>query len=177
MNVLQAMLARRSCRDFTAEPVTEKEIEQLLLAANAAPVGMARFDAIALSVIQDPALLSGIEGAACAAAPEAANKHPLYHAPAGILVSVKQEEGRTGEMHRMSAACVMENILLEAAELGLGSVYLMGVMAALSQDAALCAAAKVPAGFVPVAMAAVGHSAAELEPHPATAERSACARV
>ena len=29
MNVLQAMLARRSCRDFTAEPVTEKEIEQL----------------------------------------------------------------------------------------------------------------------------------------------------
>lgn len=54
MNVLQAMLARRSCRDFTAEPVTEKEIEQLLLAANAAPVGMARFDAIALSVIQDP---------------------------------------------------------------------------------------------------------------------------
>ena len=71
----------------------------------------------------------------------------------------------------------MENILLEAAELGLGSVYLMGVMAALSQDAALCAAAKVPAGFVPVAMAAVGHSAAELEPHPATAERFACARV
>ena len=39
MDYLKLLSSRRSCRAFTAEPVSEEDIRKLLLAANGAPVG------------------------------------------------------------------------------------------------------------------------------------------
>ena len=57
---------------------------------------------------------------------------------------------------------IMENMLLAATNLGLGSVYLMGAVAALNNHPDLVAQLQLPEGFVPTAAIALGHPAASL---------------
>lgn len=177
MNTLDAILSRCSCRSYTDEQISEEALHSLLVAANAAPVGMGTFPCMALTVIQDKALLNKIEAAVTAAMPQMPNKHPLYNAPTCILVSVKKEDGVRAAMHSLSASCIVENILVEAADLGLGSTYLMGAAAMMVNMPELCKAAKVPDGFTPIAMAAVGHAAAAPAKKEPTTVKIACERV
>lgn len=178
MNTLDAILTRQSCRAYKDEQIEKDELTKILIAANAAPIGMATFQCISLTVIQDKALLDKIEANAVASMPpEAPNKHPLYNAPTCILVSVKKEEGPFAAMHPLSASCIMENMLLEATELGLGSTYLMGVAAMLAQNTALCAECKVPDDFTPVAMAAIGYAEAHPEKREGRTDKLATATV
>lgn len=169
MTTMDAILTRQSCRGFEDTQITEAQLENLLVAANAAPVGRAQFQNVALVVLQDRELFGKIEEAMKCMVPDYPNPHPLYNAPTGILVCVPGEpiEG----VNWMNAACVMENILLAAADMGLGSTFIMGAVAAMRQNPDLCAAAKVPEGFVPVSMAIVGHSAAPLEKREPTADK------
>ncbi len=55
-----------------------------------------------------------------------------------------------------NASVIAENMLLTATSLGLGSVYLMAVPMTAQYNAELCKEIKVPEGFVPCAMVAVG---------------------
>jgi nitroreductase len=163
MNTLDAILTRQSCRAYKDEQITEDNLQKLLIAANAAPVGMGLFDAVSLTVIQDKEIFSKIEEGLKALMPNNPNPKPMYNAPTCILVSVKKEDGPFAAMHPLSASCIMENILIEATELSLGSTYIMGAAVVISQSQELCTAAKVPDGFTPVAMAAVGHSILPIE--------------
>ena len=169
MTTMDAILTRQSCRGFEDRQITEEQLEQLLVAANAAPVGRAMFENVALSVLQDKELFAGIEAAMKKMAPDYPNPHPLYNAPTGILVCVPGEP--VADVNWMNAACVMENILLAATDMGLGSTFIMGAVAAMRQNPDICAAAKVPEGFVPVCMAIVGYSAAEVTRREATTEK------
>lgn len=177
MNTLDAILSRSSCRAYTDEQITEDELNSLLVAANAAPISMGTFPCMALTVIQSKELMGKIETAVTTAMPQMPNKHPLYNAPTCILVSVKKEEGMPAAMHPLSASCIMENMLVEATELGLGSTYLMGAPAVMSQVPELCKAVKVPDGFTPIAMAAVGHAAESPTKKEPTTTKIVCERV
>ena len=152
MDMKQTILTRRSCRSFTGEQITESECTALLEAANAAPVANGNYSDVKISVIQDQELLAKIEAAVSAAMP-AVGAHPIYHAPTAILIS-----GRKGEaaIPYCNASCIVENILLEATDLGLGSIYLFAVPAVMQMLPELCELAGVPSGFMPIAMAAVG---------------------
>ena len=175
MTTMDAILTRQSCRGFEDRQITEEQLQQLLIAANAAPVGRAQFQNVALVVLQDKALFADIEAAMKKMAPDYPNPHPLYNAPTGILVCVPGEP--VADVNWMNAACVMENILLAATDMGLGSTFIMGAVAAMRQNPDICAAAKVPEGFVPVCMAIVGHSAAELTKREETTEKFTLIRV
>lgn len=175
MTTMDALLTRRSCRGFSDKPVTEEQMQQLLVAANAAPVGRGMFENVALSVIRNRELFSRMEAAMKQMAPDYPNPHPLYNAPAGILVCVPGEP--VADVDWMNAACVMENILLAATDMGLGSTFIMGAVAAMRLHPELCEAAKVPAGFVPVCMAIVGTEATEAARREPTTEKFAVAWI
>lgn len=175
MTTMDAILTRQSCRSFEDRQITEEQLEQLLIAANAAPIGRGIFENVALSVLQDKELFAKIEAAMKQMAPDYPNPHPLYNAPAGILVCVPGEP--VADVNWMNAACVMENMLLAATDMGLGSTFIMGAVAAMRQNPELCTAAKVPEGFVPVCMAIVGYSAAEAVKREATTEKFKLVRV
>lgn len=177
MDTMTAILDRRSCRAFTAEALTESEIKRLLVAANATPVGMAQFEGVALTVVTDPEVLAAIEANMAEKMPDAPNKHPLYGAPCAIVMSGKVGDGPAALMIPMSIGCAMENVMLEATELGLASCFIMGATALMAANPELCARVKVPGGFRPLATAAVGHAAQPLEPHEPTTEKLALAEV
>lgn len=161
MEFNQVLALRQSNRAFTDQPVSREQLSELLKAAMAAPTAMARFERLHLTVVQDPAVLEELNRLFQRAVGDE-SAYPTYHAPAIICVSgsVEDEELLMGA----NVGCAMENMLLKATELGLGSVYLFGLFAATRAlaDQRIPQLLKLPEGFRPVSAIAVGYPAQPL---------------
>lgn len=162
METLKSMLVRHSCRAYTDAQISDEQLKKILLAANAAPIGRAFYENMHLTVIQNAEFMEKCtqmfrEGAGD---PEAS---PLYGGKTWIIVSSKAE---TGEIAFANAACMVENMSLEAVELGLGHVYIYGALRVLENNPEFIKAIGIPEGFRPISSIILGY-----EQEPQTGER------
>lgn len=104
---------RRAVRKFTTDSVSDDEINSLIEAFQTSPCGMHQTDVMNLVVVKDQGLKDEIEKA---------TDDACYNAPVLFLINTKINN-MFGERDASVAA---ENIMLEATDLGLGSVYVMG---------------------------------------------------
>lgn len=104
---------RRAVRKFLPDAIADADIQKMIDAFQAAPCGMHQADVMNLVVVKDEGLRQKIEKATDNAA---------YDAPVLFLINTKKDS-MFGERDASAAA---ENIMLEATDLGLGSVYVMG---------------------------------------------------
>lgn len=153
MELSQAIFSRRSCRGYTDEPVSVEQLDAVLAAGNAAPVGMGAYHTVHLTVIRNQDFRSALSEATREFMKR--DDDPLYGAPVLILVSAKPAIPPTIEFQNTGA--IIENMMLAATDLGLGSVYLMGAIAALKTKPELVEQLGLPEEFVPIAAAALGH--------------------
>ena len=153
MNTLDAIFARKSVRNFCGAPSAE-ELNTVLKAAYAAPVGRALYDTVHLTVISNAALIGKINEAARVFFnnPEA---NPMYDAPVYILVSTKLS-GTNDNVPYSNCATIVENMVLASVELGLGACHIWGATAALSMNADLVKELNLPEGFFPCCGMIVG---------------------
>ncbi|MBR2562852.1 MAG: nitroreductase family protein, partial [Eubacterium sp.] len=114
MDFTQLMEQRYSCREYTDEPLSAEELQELIEAANAAPVGSARYMDLHMTVVRDREILSRLsealfvrvekkkqEMAAIVETVESQSadsmpKDPFYGAPAVIFISHKQQDLQPG---------------------------------------------------------------------------------
>ena len=155
MELSQAIFTRCACRSYTDEPVTDEQLAAVLAAANAAPVGMGAYGTVHLTVIRNKEFMAGLSQATREFMKR--DGDPIYGAPLMVLVSAKP--GMPPTIEFQNTGTIMENMMLTATDLGLGSVYLMGAIAALKTKPELVAQLNLPEGFVPIAAAALGHPA------------------
>lgn len=156
MNTLETIYARKSVRTYTGEQIMEEDLNTILKAANAAPVGMGQYENVHLTVITNAELLEKIDaaGAAMFGKPDI---HPLYHAPMLIVVSAKMPEVKTMENVTYSnAAIIVQNMALAATELGVGVCHIWGATMALQNTPELLKELPLPDGFLPCCAAALG---------------------
>lgn len=164
MNTFDAIIGRKSIRSYTAQQISEAELEKLVTAATTAPFAGAPFH---LSVVQNAQLLSDINDAAKAGMLSSGNAfsvgraslpgyEPLYGAPTVFIMSA----AAGADMAQANTSCAAENICLAATELGLGSCYMMSSRMAFSSEngAALAARVGIPDGFEFVCAVAVGYT-------------------
>lgn len=155
MDVIDAILTRRSVRDFKADPIKAEEIQILLRAGMQAP-SASNERPWQFVVIDDPEVLHAI--------PEF---HPqakvLMYAPLAILVCSdrKLEVKRASWLQDTSAA--MENMLLAAHGLGLGGVWL-GVFPDADRVSGMQKLLDLPKDIRPMGLAAFGYPALKPEP-------------
>lgn len=124
METLEAINQRYSCRRYDRSKLPEAaKIENLLHSAQVAPVACNKRDHIHISLISDLELLEAWDHAA-ACYVGAIKSHPLYHAPAVLLISVRPDASDPPENPYLNAGCAAENVTLAATALGLGSVLL-----------------------------------------------------
>ena len=85
MNTMDAICSRKSVRSYNGKNITQAELEQLLKAAYAAPVGMKAYDTLILTVVTNQAFMDTLnaDSAAMMGRPDAV---PLYGAPTLDLV-------------------------------------------------------------------------------------------
>lgn len=155
METIKAIAKRQSCRSYTGEQLSDEELQSILEAANAAPVGMGRYDEVKLTVIQNPEILAKLD-AAGAELFQRPDSHPLYGAPTVILVSTKIPESQQNPSAYCNAACIVENMTIAATDLGIGSVYILGAVMALSMKKELWSEFKIADGFMPASAIALG---------------------
>ena len=143
MNTLDAILTRRSCREFTDKPIKSETLHQLLEAAMSGPSCVNARD-WSFVVVTDPA-------------------EPLRKAAAGILVC--------GDLDRafrfakdywvIDGAIAAQNICLAAQELGLGAVWL-GTWPQMDRVEAQQKLFGLPETIVPHSIIALGYPEADL---------------
>lgn len=156
METQSALLNRYSCRTFTEEQITERELNTILQAANSAPISLGNYGNVELCVIQNREMINEIEQTVSSAVPSM-GIHSAYKAPTLILINCKKETAEKAPLPYCNASCIAENIMICAADLGLGSVYLYAVPFVLSQVPQFYEKLEIQKDFFPVVAVAVGN--------------------
>jgi nitroreductase len=154
--IIDTILSRRSIRQFTPEPVDREALILLLKAAMSAPTAC-NSQPWEFIVITEPEMLDQIREKFLFA---------RYNAPAAIVVCgnvgiANNSAARDHWVQDCSAAT--ENILIAAAGMGLGAVWI-GVYPYPSKIKPLAEALGIPDHVTPLSMILIGHPAEIKEP-------------
>ena len=126
---MQEIFSRRSIRAFNPTPVEDEKLELVLSAGNYAPSAMNNQDRQFTAIVNE-SVLQALNDAIRATLDEQSikriedrlggNFHFFYGAPVLIVVSHFQD----GLYPEADCACALENMFLQAKELGLGSCWI-----------------------------------------------------
>jgi Nitroreductase len=155
MELMKVIAMRKSTRSYKSEQINDEALNTIINAGCAAPVGHGAYDRVNLTVVQNPDLLERIRKT-YADINENPKANPLYGAPTLIIISGKPHE-KFPHAELANAACIIENMALAATDLGIGSVYLWGILSAFNADKELLKELNLPEGFIPVSSIALGH--------------------
>lgn len=160
MDTMKTILSRRSCREFTAQPVEDAKLHQLLEAAMSGPSCVNARD-WSFVVVTDPERLGQMADA------NGRPAEPLRHAAAGILVCGDLDRAFSGakDYWVIDGAIAAQNICLAAQALGLGAVWL-GTWPQMERVEAQKKLFALPEQIIPHSIIALGYSKTDL-----TAER------
>lgn len=154
--VMDYILARRSIRAYTEQSVEVDKIELLLQAAMAAP-SACNSQPWEFVVVTEPEVLAELRSKLMAA---------RYQAPLAIAVCGNPERANSTAARQhwpQDCSAAMENLLIAAAGLGLGAVWI-GVHPAPSVIAPVSRILNIPEGVTPLGIAYVGYPAEQKAP-------------
>ena len=161
MNFLEIAKKRYSVRSYTGKKVEQEKLDKILLAAHVAPTA-ANKQPVKLIVVQSDEGLNKIGKAA-----------DLYGAPLAIIVCCEHKKAWTRPFDKkqtvdIDASILTDHMMIEATELGLGSVWICYFKPDVIQKEF-----DLPDTLEPVNILAVGYS----DESPADPERHATQRV
>lgn len=162
-DVLKAIESRSSTRGYTAEKLTEAELDTLLRAGLQAPTAANRQE-IHITVVDGGApILAELEAVKNAALDTVPPHNFYYEAPTVLFLSGDAKM----VWSPVDAGIAVENIALAAEGMGLGSLIIGCVRAALSGEKKeyFAKALRFPEGYEYQVAIALGHKATSKEPH------------
>jgi nitroreductase len=163
METLQAIKNRKSARNYTDRPLERERLEKVLWAGNRAPLG----GVFHMTVVRDKTLLREINDATLHAMKNSDNAfareraalegyQPLYGAP--VLIVLSAEDPSRG----MSSVCnAVTAMTFAAADLGLGSCFVVSPIQTLGEGGAFFARLGFPNGYKPLVGMLLGYAGEE----------------
>lgn len=159
--VIDALKSRRSCRNFSSTPVPQEIIDTVLDAGLYAPSGMGR-QPVKILAITDKKIRDqmAIDNAKIGGFPEGTD--PFYGAPV-ILAVLVEKDCPTGIY---DGPLVMQNLMLAAHSLGLGSIWIHRAKEEFEMDSykALLKEAGMEGEYEGIAHCAIGYVNGEIPP-------------
>ncbi|MDR2301152.1 MAG: nitroreductase family protein [Deltaproteobacteria bacterium] len=184
MDFDEVLRKRRSTRAFLDEPISDGELEAVLLAGSNAPVGSNLSRDVHLIVLTDKIVMESLSeanrrrmadgafrekviGDIDLADGQAPLPKPFYGAPVVIIVSHRRQDFQPG-IEYANVTSVVHTMHLAATNLGLGSVYVWGILEAMRVRPELdrTAALGLPEGFEPLMGLALGRPRLPLKDRP-----------
>ncbi|MDO4749518.1 MAG: nitroreductase family protein [Eubacteriales bacterium] len=157
MNTLEALYSRRSIRKYTGESITDAQLQEILKAAYAAPVGKAMYETLNLTVITNKDYMARWE-AYMREVMENPDLRPFFGAPTMILVSSKFPTAPANNTNYSNAAIVVHNMILAAVEMGLGACHIWGAVRVLNGNEELVKELDLPEGMSPCCALVIGQT-------------------
>ena len=148
---MNAIFERRAVREYRDQKVDDEKIKKLIESFQAAPCALHQTDVMELSVITVPELLKKLEEK---------TKNSCYNAPLVFMINTKKDS-QFGERDAFVAA---ENVMVEAFDLGLASVYVMGGVIALNKFPDLQKELGMDDGFETAVLLPIGYAADNSQP-------------
>lgn len=144
---------RRSCRSFLAQQITEAELKEVLDAGMQAPSAMNQ-QSWFMVAIQNPEKVEAVRKLCVESCKMQPDANPFYGAPTIILVFGKQ--GNIAP--EKDASLAMQNMMLAAQAMNLGSCWINCVNPAFATEAGRAMAKEfgLPDGYAPVGSLALG---------------------
>lgn len=155
MNTLDAIKNRYSCRAFSNNKVSQDQIETLIQAANAAPAASNNYKKHKLTIVQNENIISEINIATAKEFPQISN--PTFNAPILMILSIKPNNAFP-MIPYCNVSCAAENIMIAATDLGLASVFVMGIPLALQKKPALLNKLHIDDDFIPAISVLIGYT-------------------
>ncbi len=167
MEFSNTIATRKSTRKYEPTQISAKELDTILLAGSAAPVGDNAYRNYHFTVIQNAEIIEKINiatsnGLSNLDEKAVKNPNPTYGAPTLVVVSAKIEPRFQGS-ELANVGCLIENMLLAATNLGIGSVYLMAPVLGFKADPQLVKDLQLPEDFEPMSVVALGYPAVPLK--------------
>lgn len=161
MSILGVAKSRYSVRNYTNQPVEDEKLHKILTAAHVAPTA-ANLQPVHIIAVRSEDGLSRIA--------KAAN---IYHAPLSLIVCADKSKAWTRPFDGMKttdidASILTDHMMLEATELGLGSVWIC-----YFKPDVLKKEFQLPEHLEPINILAVGYT----DETPASPERHSTARI
>ena len=156
MNTFENLFSRRSIRTYNGKNITETELNKILKAAYASPVGRALFDTLNITVISNRNYLDKWEDYC----ENESGHRPFYGAPTVVLVSslIPSPDLKSVNVNFSNAAIVVQNMAIAATELGIGSCHIWGAVRFLNDNAELLKELNLPDGMIPCCAITLGHT-------------------
>lgn len=156
MNTFENLYSRRSIRTYNGEKITDEELNEILKAAYAAPVGRALYDTLNITVITNRVYLNKWENYC----ESLTDRRPFYGAPTVILVSslLPATDLKSVNVNFSNAAILVQNMAIAATELNIGSCHIWGAVRALNENEELLKELHLPEGMVPCCAIILGHT-------------------
>ncbi len=162
--VIQAIKQRRSCRKFTAEPVSREQISQIAEAGLYAPSGMGKQSAKLLVITKKDVIarLSAMNAQVLGRA----DFDPFYGAPVVIVALAPRGWVTAAEDGNLA----LENVMIAAQSFGLGTCYIHRAKAEFDSEAGkqFLSDLGIEGDWEGVGHVIVGHAA---DPAPSALER------
>ena len=157
MNALEAILKRKSTRAYRSEQISEDALEKILKAACASPVGMARYDTLHITVVQNEDVLTRIFNEAEEALFKAIGIRKNMNFGAKTVILVSSAPAYREGVEYAHAGIVIENMVIAATSMKIDSVVLGGPIPAIENNDELKTELGIPEGFKPLLAVALGY--------------------
>ena len=156
MNILDALFSRKSIRTYNGENISDEQLNIILKAAWASPVGRALFETLHITVISNKEYLDKWEDYC-----EKMTAHrPFYGAPTVILVSslIPSTDLKSANVNFSNAAILVQDMAIAATELNIGSCHIWGAVRLLNDNEDLLKELKLPEGMIPCCAIILGQT-------------------
>lgn len=158
MDIMTAITKRGSVRAYKEEQVTEKDLNEILMAGSMAPVGRARYDTLHLTIIQNKEILKKMSPIGNKEL-DTGSVDITYGAPTLIMISSQKPISEGADY--ANAATVMQNMMLAAVNIGLGSCPIWSSALAIEATSSLKESCQIPSGFKALCGLALGYPVKE----------------
>ena len=154
METFKTMTCRKSVRSYKST-LSDANLQKILMAAQAAPIGMGKYDTMHMTVIRNTDLLQELDRNAAEFFGDP-SRTPLYNAPCLVVISTPIANPAMANVPYSNAAMMAEHMCLLATDLGIGSCNIWGAIAALNTKPELVAKLGLPEGHVPCCAVTLG---------------------
>lgn len=158
METLEAIAKRTSTRKFKETQISEENLQAILKAGMAAPVGSDAYNSLHITVVQNQSVFSKINAAVTELIFKMMGKKMDKNFGAPTMIFVSSKPAMMPGLEYANTACVLENMAIAATSLGIDNIIWGGASSAVEQNAELRKILEIPEGYKPILCISLGYA-------------------
>lgn len=158
METLKAISLRKSVRSFQEKQVPEEILDKIIKAGFQAPVAFDHYETVHLTIIQNKGIIKRIADEASAWMHKVTQYPQDMDLGTGTLIIVSSRNGLHYSEKYANAACILENMLIAATDLGVDSILWGAAVTAISGEWSFWKELGIPWLFEPILAAYFGYA-------------------